>query len=147
VIRPGLGPYVNSHPSYVQHTTVTSQSDTSGYPASTGDNYYTVPLSGYYPSTTTRPDYGTSYSHDVPSPHSRIQYSSVPNTDSYATTTNASYYQNSHFDYSSPGSSSGYYPTSDYYTTTGDPAAFVGATSGEYYYVESDINDLPTTRS
>lgn len=142
-------PHHNSHPSYVHQTTVTTPSDTSGYPASTGNDYYSVPSTGYYTSTTTRPDYGT-YAHDVPSPpHSRIQYSSVPDTGGYAsTTTDAAYYnQNSHFDYSSPGASSGYYPASDYYTTTGDPAAFVGATSGEYYYVESD-HDLPsTTRS
>lgn len=67
-------------------------------------------------------------------------------------TVDAGYYQSSGMDYSSAGTQGGYYPTSDqqqgssWYSASGDPGVFVGATSSEYYYVDPDPDEVPSTR-
>ncbi|KUJ15832.1 uncharacterized protein LY89DRAFT_685757 [Mollisia scopiformis] len=142
--QPVLGSSGGSHQSYVQ----ISQSNFNGYPATTmASNYYSAPPSGYYiPTATARPDYGGTYQGESSNSSSRNQYSSVTNTGSYAVA-DAGYYQSSQPDYSSAGTQGGYYPTSNYYTSNGDPTAFVGANPAEYYCVEPDHDDVPVSRS
>lgn len=68
------------------------------------------------------------------------------------TTADAEYYQSSAVDYISAGTQSGYYATSDqqqgsnWYSASGDPGVFVGATTTEYYYVDPDPDEVPSTR-
>lgn len=142
VAQPVLGPSAGSHPSYMQ----TSQYDTRAFPATTSSSY-TVPSSSYNTSPISRPEYST-YQNENSIATSRSQYStSVSSAGSYGAA-DAGYYPSSNqMDYSSAGSQSGYYPTTDYYSTNGDPAVFVGATSGEYYYVEPDPDEVPSTRT
>ncbi|KAE8453971.1 hypothetical protein EG329_007747 [Mollisiaceae sp. DMI_Dod_QoI] len=138
-----LGSSVGPHPSYVQ------TSDMGGLPATTANNYYSVPSSGYYAAAPSRTEYGT-YQGESSSSSSRGQYSAVSSASSYATA-DAGYYQSNQMDYSAPETHSGYYPTSDqqqgsnWLSSTGDPGAFVGSSSEDYYYVEPDPHEMPST--
>lgn len=117
-------------PSYMQ----TTQSDTSGLPAtSMSDHNFYDNSRTYYSGSTTRHEYrtyaGDSSQHVV---SSNVNYAPV----------DQSYYQSTQLSYSSaPATHSSYYSTSttqgggDWLSTNGDPSAFVGAGSADYYYV------------
>jgi hypothetical protein len=130
-------------PSYVQ----TTQSDTSDLSATSmsGHNFYDNSRT-YYSGSTTRNDY-RSYAGET----SNSQHNG-PSTTSYAPS-DQSYYQGGQSSYSSATTApSGYYSTAtshgggEWLSTNGDPGAFVGAGSADYYYVcDPDIDNTGRT--
>jgi hypothetical protein len=99
----------------------------------TGNQYYNAGHGGYYVPTT-RDDHRSSYQSD-----SINQYIPATSGGSYVPT-DAGYYQSTPTYSTASSSSGGYYSTAgqqhgDWLSANGDPGAFVGATSGDYYYV------------
>ncbi|KAK0109196.1 hypothetical protein ONS96_003019 [Cadophora gregata f. sp. sojae] len=128
-----------SSPAYMP----TPQSSVSDTPiTSTSDAYYSS--HGYYAIATTRAEY-RQYQGEGPA---NTQY--VATSGSYSV--NGGYYQDQ-TNYSVAGSTqghTGYYPITDqqrtdWLSSNGDPAAFVGAGS-DYYYVEPDPDDHTAPR-
>jgi len=114
-------------PSYVQ----TSQSSVNVTPTTTvSDGYYNSSY-GYYSQQPARTDY---YQGESSGASYNASYSSSAN---YAPVS-AGYYQSVPTSYSTPTTSGGYYSSPEQdgaWLSTGDPAAFVGAGSSDYYYV------------
>ena len=124
-------------PVYLQ----TSQSDYGGSTAaaaSSSQQTYTSSQGYYSTPSTTREDY-----RDFPSDSSSFRHTaSSSSAGDYMT---GGYYQQGQMSFSSPEQNHdvGYYPTSDEQTDdwllpSGDPAAFIGTGSAEYYYVSDE---------
>ncbi|TVY82570.1 hypothetical protein LSUE1_G002069 [Lachnellula suecica] len=140
----------NNHQNYQQvsgsanDTTYTQASQSnygSGMPtASTSQQTYSSSQGYYSTASTTRGDYRGYQSESSSSQH----MASSPDTSNY-TSGDGGYYQQGQMGYSSETASSdvGYHSTSDEHTgnwlsPSGDPAAFVGAGVGEYYYASDE---------
>jgi hypothetical protein len=131
-----------SGPSYMQ----TPQSDMSDLPAtSMSDHNYYDSSRTYYssPSSNSRTDYRSSYSGES----SASQYTPTTTTAGYGPV-DAGYYQGGQASYISPPTTHGdYYSSSsqaggDWLSANGDPGAFVGAGSTDYYYAyDPDVDD------
>jgi hypothetical protein len=117
-------------PAYVP----TPPSDIISDSTTTGNQYYNAGHGGYYVPTT-RDDYPSSYQSDS----SNNQYIPATSGGSYVPS-DAGYYQSTPAYSAASSSGGGYYSSApqqhgDWLSSNGDPGAFVGATSADYYYV------------
>ncbi len=141
--------------SYVQPSSSQNyQSDMNNVPATSGSEsnynsnldsnsrayYSSSPSYASHTSTSFRNnDYGSSYTND--------KY--IPATTSYSS--DGTYYSSGQATYTSPAAThGGYYSTSqgggDWLSSGGDPNAYVGATSGEYYYPHEEEDEMGSRR-
>jgi hypothetical protein len=123
-------------PVYLQ-TSQSDYGDSTAATASSSQRTYTSSQGYYSTPSTTRGDYG-----DFPNESSSTGIQHMASS-SGASDWDAGYYQQGQMSFSSPEQNHdvGYYSTEqteDWLSPSGDPAAFIGTGSAEYYYVSDE---------